>query len=384
MVKSLLRMIIKNRWLTITLKNCYEHILYNLPNGFTFNPLSATLILTYNCNCRCKMCFYYNENEMKNTLKIIKDNKDLLLTTDEIMDIIDQISDMGVKVLNLHGGEPFIRKDIIEIIEYAKNKNLIVTITTNGTLINANLAKKLVELDVDWLNFSIDGPKEIHNKIRGFNAYDKVIEAIGRIQKYKKVLNNDFPKLSVAVTISTENENYLYDVVKISHELGVNEVTYMLSTYYSKDAPKKTKEILNFNGPKIKEPGSPILERDMTNIQPEIILNEKKKIKEYAKKHGIRVWFPTDDCIKNYYDLTYNQLNFCIYPWRSFVISPYGYLYPCIPLAFISYSVGNVRENRMKEIWNSKEFREFRMKLKKLKLLPICSKCCMINGGELL
>ena len=376
---------IKNRQLLVVFKKYYEHIFLSwLPNGFAFNPLSATLILTYNCNCRCKMCFYYNEDEIKNTSKIISKNKKLLLTTEEILDIIDQMASMGVRVLNLHGGEPLIRRDIIEIIKYAKNKKLVVTITTNGMLINENLAKELVNLNIDWLNFSIDGPQKIHNEIRGFKGYDKIVKAIKGVQKYKKSLNKNLPKISIASTISTKNMSHLHEVIKMANELGVNEVTYALSTYYSKSTSQKTKQLIGLGKPEINEPGNPVLKESLIKIKPEIVMEEKNKIKKYAKKYGIHVWFPTDDCIKNYHNLAYNQSNFCWSPWRSLVISPYGYLYPCIPLSFISNSVGNTREKKIKEIWNGKEFRQFRIKLKKLKLLPQCSKCCQINGGELL
>ncbi|MBN1981624.1 MAG: radical SAM protein, partial [Chitinivibrionales bacterium] len=89
-------------------------------------PTTAILEITKRCNASCDYCY-------------IKDNDSKDLSTAEIKRIIDKLADAGILFLIFTGGDPFIRDDIIDILEYAVSKNFWkMTIMTNGTLINAN------------------------------------------------------------------------------------------------------------------------------------------------------------------------------------------------------------------------------------------------------
>jgi len=378
---GLKKILIRNRKMLLLFKNIFEKILYHIPFGYSLRPVSATFLMTYDCNCRCKMCFYYNEKERKNTIKKICKNRKLEMNKEEIDSILKQIADIGTEVIVIHGGEPFVKQNVFDIIETSKKLGLIVFITTNGTLINKEISRKIVGMNVDSMMLSLDGPKTIHNKIRGFNAYDRLIEGIKNIQRERKRQKNVLPDLMFACTISSENYKHLADVIEVANSVGISQVSFGLTTHYTKGSVTATKNMLGIKEQSI-EPGNPILEQEITNINVDELLSEKRNVIERARKYNIRIWFPTDEMIKKYQYMSYNQKEYCVYPWRSLVISPYGLVYPCIPFSFIGCEVGNLRKETLKNIINNKRFRDFRKKLKVYKKFPLCSKCCMINECE--
>lgn len=99
----------------------------------------------------------------------------------EFVNMIDELKEMGTGLLTLHGGESLLRKDIGEIINYAKHKGFYVSLNTNGYLLH----KRIEDLKcLDNLCFSIDGREENNDKNRGKGAYQKVIEGLAIAKAY--------------------------------------------------------------------------------------------------------------------------------------------------------------------------------------------------------
>ncbi len=126
-------------------------------------PLEVIHEIKFDCNLRCKYCGLP-------TTKIKEMN------TEQVKQAIKEFTDAGTRVWTFTGGEPLLRRDIGELINYAKNSGILfLYLVTNGILFK----KRINELKgVDKIFFSLDGPKEIHEKMRGIGTYDKVVEAI--------------------------------------------------------------------------------------------------------------------------------------------------------------------------------------------------------------
>ena len=124
------------------------------------SPFVASLKLTQRCNLHCRHCTWYNK--IKNDL-----------TLQQWKIIIDNIYKMGCLVIFLEGGEPTLRKDINEIINYIKSKGMGCVLFTNGT-------GHIPEEEVDAVWISIDGIENTHNSIRGEGVYQKVMDTIDR------------------------------------------------------------------------------------------------------------------------------------------------------------------------------------------------------------
>ncbi len=146
-----------------------SQILYNKPikspSLNTFHGIA--LEITKACNLRCKHCYLaageLGENE---------------LSLDEIKSLLRVLKNNGGISVAIGGGEPLLRDDCLEIIEYALSLELLVSLGTNGTLITLEMAKKLSKLPIK-IQISLDGAtKEIHERIRGKGTYDATLQGI--------------------------------------------------------------------------------------------------------------------------------------------------------------------------------------------------------------
>ena len=131
-------------------------------------PDWVSLIATLRCNLSCSMCRTCY-------------NIDRELSLAEIRSVIDQVADWGVTIFNLLGGEPFLRRDILPILEHAHGRDLITTVTTNGTLLDETRIRALAPLNQVHLNVSLDGLEGTHDGIRGRGVFRKATTAIEQI-----------------------------------------------------------------------------------------------------------------------------------------------------------------------------------------------------------
>lgn len=154
-------------------------------------PIFVCWYLTNKCNMHCKYC----------DISKVKSRE---LRTNKIFKIIDELSLAGCKCINFSGGEPLLRKDIGKIIDYAKSKGIYVGLDSNGLLVK----DKIEEIkNVDLLQFSFDGLKEVQDFQRSKGSYDKVVEAI-KIARMKGI------KTAVSVTITKYNAPFLDRIVE--------------------------------------------------------------------------------------------------------------------------------------------------------------------------
>ncbi len=125
--------------------------------------------ITRTCNLNCLHCYSSSE-------AIAYEGE---LTTEEAMNVIDQLAEAKVPVILFSGGEPLIRPDILDLAGYAIQKGIRITFSTNGTLITPEKAAKLKELGVSYVGISLDGIGEIHDKFRRKEgAFDMTIKGI--------------------------------------------------------------------------------------------------------------------------------------------------------------------------------------------------------------
>jgi MoaA/NifB/PqqE/SkfB family radical SAM enzyme len=198
---------------------CYGNIARILYPYVVLPPSKLHILVTSNCNLRC--CFCYAKDGLNH------DHKNLL-TLSEWEQLSKKISRLTAVIFT--GGEPFVHKDIYNILSIMLQKKLMISVTTNGTNIDA---EKLMQLPINSLfvlMFSLHGPKEIHDKVTGKSkSFDIVIKTINKIAILKKKLNLKYPILSIKCVITEENANYLWDLVTfINKELPVAHVYFNL------------------------------------------------------------------------------------------------------------------------------------------------------------
>lgn len=100
------------------------------------------------------------------------------LPTRKALTAIDEVCNLGVPFFDLSGGEPLLRKDLSILAKKASSYGCLISMNTNGTLLKSSRASEIADT-FDAVVISLDGPKKIHDKIRGVaGTYDKAIEAI--------------------------------------------------------------------------------------------------------------------------------------------------------------------------------------------------------------
>lgn len=125
--------------------------------------------ITRNCNLKCVHC--YNDSGIGKTFNDI--------TTEQAKTVLDDLAEFGVPSVLFSGGEPLMRHDLFELMEYAGNKGLRTVISTNGTLIKADTARRIKDAGVSYVGISLDGIGEINDKFRGVSgAFAKAAEGI--------------------------------------------------------------------------------------------------------------------------------------------------------------------------------------------------------------
>ncbi len=163
-------------------------------------PLAVSFNITYRCNLKCRYC-RYREREVKE------------LNTKEIFRLIEELSCSGIRCITFTGGEPFLREDLPEIINFCKSKKIYVSINSNGTLLKEMIGKIK---GIGNIQISLDGPRHINDAIRGLGVHDKVIEAI-------EICKKENIKVNIVTVISKDNISHIPYVLEVAgkHSIGV-------------------------------------------------------------------------------------------------------------------------------------------------------------------
>lgn len=130
--------------------------------------LLCNYYVTYKCNAFCEFCHFSNHEIFRHTKNA---------SLEDFKSNVSQLADLGVKFIDLTGGEPLLNKDIAEMAKFARGLNMQTSITSNGLLYH-KFAEKLAG-NVNLLHFSLDSPdEEEHNKIRNVDCYKTVFKSL--------------------------------------------------------------------------------------------------------------------------------------------------------------------------------------------------------------
>ena len=149
-------------------------------------PICLTWELTYACNLQCVHC-----------LSSSGQRDDRELSTVEAKRVLDELRDLQVFYINIGGGEPMVRRDFFELVEYSVASGIGVKFSTNGAFIDAEKARRLASMDYLDIQISLDGVDAVTNDaVRGVGSYD-----MARLAMDNLAAANFGPfKISVVVT----------------------------------------------------------------------------------------------------------------------------------------------------------------------------------------
>lgn len=138
---------------------------YLTPGGA---PLRVTHEVTHRCNLRCSFCGYWH------------DEVDGELEVDAIKHLMDQFVELGAVSWGFTGGEPLVKPGIDELIAHGTKRGLYLNMVSNGTLIPWHLSALR---QLAFVVISVDGPAELHDRMRGAGTFERTLEGIRQARK---------------------------------------------------------------------------------------------------------------------------------------------------------------------------------------------------------
>lgn len=189
--------------------------------------LLCNYYVTYRCNAYCDFCHFGDHEQFKGTK---------FAELEDFFSNVEQMSKLGVKFIDLTGGEPLLHKNIVEMVEFAKSKKMQTSITTNGLLYH-KFAERLSG-KVDLLHFSLDSPyEEVHNKIRGVNCYSSVMKGL---QLAKDL--GEYP--DILFTVTNDSYTSLPQMYEIALEYDLMLIVNPVFSYFGN--PGLSTEAINY------------------------------------------------------------------------------------------------------------------------------------------
>ena len=207
--------------------------LYEYRQELYKKPILTSLFIevTSRCNARCEHCGSSCEN------KISEDEIESKYLKNTLLEISKHYKTRDI-VLNITGGEPLIRKDLFEIMDYANKLGFRWGMTSNGMLINDEILEEMNRTNMETISISLDGLKQTHESFRKVpGSFDKIIENIKKLQKVPSI-----KIVQVTTVANKKNLKELEEIYKLLKDLNV--VSWRVINVDPIGRAKDNKEIL--------------------------------------------------------------------------------------------------------------------------------------------
>ena len=281
------------------------------------------IFVTYKCNSNCTMCHYPSRASREE------------MNTNEMVNVIREMSEIGVSGIGFTGGEPLLRDDIFHLIKYAKSFNIPITLNTNGILLRRkDIVENILKCSPTNINISLDSSIAAkHNRLRGGKGlFELTTEGIRALADAIRV-NKSNVKITVVTVISEDNYEEIEDIAALAKELGAHRLGIMPLHDYGKGTCMAVKSDKLAN----------MAER-IKNISVLPIENSSKYIDSIDNAFSGKP-FPVK----------------CNAGYTSIFVDPYGKVTPCLGYVqreewFFQLN----KEQSLAELWHSAKYAEIR------------------------
>lgn len=266
-------------------------------------PLQIDFEVIDYCNLKCIMC-----------PRSIDRGSGTRLPMEEYKTIIDEGATRGLKAISFgYGDEPLLRSELFEMIKYASSKGVMdIRLSTNSTLLNAELSKKLIKSGLTYITFSIDAVRpDTYKKIRGGNL-NKVESNIKGFISILAKSGQNLPVTRTSIVVMPENQEEVESFIN------------------------KWKPLVDF-----------------IDVQDYIKLDKSS----------------TDNSNQALDDFS------CYQPWQRLSITAQGDIFPCCTFQGRELKIGNVKNNTIFECWNSEKIKGLREQISTKHPPQICRSC---------
>lgn len=309
------------------------------------SPKEVIVSITNRCNSKCRMCD-------------IPANRIDELSTLQWKEVIKDAASCGARTIVFSGGEPLLREDIFELISLTKDNSMVACLTSNGYLIDNEVASKLRHAGIDVINISIEGPRRIHDYLRGRGMYARALNALENLREYKI-------ESTIATMVSRYNYRYLVYVVELARQYQATTIKFQ----------PFSKIFLNN-----RQNGDNFLISDRESDAVKQMLDKIAALcNNYAIVINPRGYL---EMIPFYLSRKYiKSNNSCVALENSCPINSNGDVYPCWTLADKDTLIGNLKEDSFFNIWDSSRRRSVIKRIKKEGCLGCMMSCYDENFG---
>lgn len=288
-------------------------------------PLALSIEPTTACNLGCPEC----PSGLKQFTRPTGNMK-----TDLNKKIIDELGSNLAYINFYFQGEPFINKNIFDLISYANRKGVYTATSTNAHFLTPEACQQVIDSGLKRLIVSIDGTtQETYEQYRKEGSIQKVLEGTQNMIAAKKAANTNLPHIIFQFLVVKPNEHQIEEAKQLSDKMGVDEIRFKTAQVY-----------------------------DYKNGNPLIPTNDKYS--RYKKMPD------------GTYRLKNKMSNHCWRMWSSAVITWDGSIVPCCFDKDAKHKLGNMQFVDFQDIWKSKDYQHFRKALlANREEIDICKNC---------
>jgi MoaA/NifB/PqqE/SkfB family radical SAM enzyme len=298
------------------------------------------------CNLACRMCSVWKRREHG-------------AEYEKVLSLLDEARTLGATCFGPWGAEPFIREDLIDIMAYAESIGFQeINVVSNGLLLNdRQRMDKLEKLRRLILTISIDGPRDVHDELRGKGAYKEAVEVLRELRRRGITCG-------VSSVIMRQTLDRLTEIVDLAAEMGIWAISMQP---YSRETAGVDKDHSVF---------------EFRVGEEEMIMKKLENLVRYAKAKRVSIytanmmkWVPL------YLTRRVRPIppDGCFVPSKLLVVKTSGETFPCVMSAnaVSARSMGNVYEKSLDRIWHNATHRE-------LTLMGLHKKCvgCLAACGD--
>ena len=333
-------------------------------------PMGAVYEATMRCNLHCEFCYVGDllniEGEWRQELSLEALQK--------------AFPEQAGFQISLTGGEIFMRKDIMSVLDLFRTKGYACGyLTTNGTIITPERAEALADLAaagfLKHISVSVDGPGELHDAARGLKGtFARTTEGLKRLQEAARRKGAPL-RVSINTTVAHESLEALDQMVDVAGELGVDAICLNHLMFSTPEEVAETVRLIGAADASViatfvtPDPGL-----DIERVRQQVAaLEEKCRRANVLFDYRPKVHAPL---IENYYTPGAKLDGRCLYPFLHARVSFSGKVYFC---PFIRVEVGDLTHSSLEEIWNGDRFVDMRKRLVENGLFPVCRRCCKVE-----
>jgi len=319
-------------------------------------PDQLAVVVNNMCNHKCIFCteqsnVLIDEKSPERFRNIMNCDSLGIIEPEALKKLADDACSLGIEWIIISGGEPLIYPNIAQILEYIKAKGIKIFLLTNGSLINEEMAKRMVDmrLDVIQLNLSAHNEESYkiqHNIEHAPKLFRNIVKQLKIIKELKEQSASRTPSIEIVFVMTRHLFGRFREMAELCNEVGASAAFFRPLQCYKERQRKllpSQEQIAEFDR-NISE-----YKKYFSNLGIKETLDELKLALETFSETG------------EYYKSSYENIP-CTVAWAYASVTEHGEITPC---CMMSHEIaGNIKEENLPDIWTGERYDDFRRKIR--------------------